>query len=117
MYSYTYIRLFRTKDLFLDVQTHSLTLSNNSLIIFRSVNYVCIVSVVLWYLLIGLLANVSSGITGTDTYIVSDTSGAKASEKSGHIFGVRDGESTVGTTMIEREAEESGGDGVGFYVV
>ena len=30
-------------------------------------NYVCLVSVVLWYFLIGPLANISSGITGTDT--------------------------------------------------
>ena len=33
---------------------------------FHLVNYVCHMSVVLWYLLIGLLVNVSSGITGTD---------------------------------------------------
>ncbi len=30
-------------------------------------NYVCLVSVVLWYFLIGPLANISSSITGTDT--------------------------------------------------
>jgi hypothetical protein len=44
---------------------------NNSLIIFHPVNYVCLVSVVLWYFLIGPLANISSGITGTDTQNVS----------------------------------------------
>jgi hypothetical protein len=41
---------------------------------FHLVNYVCHMSVVLWYLLIGLLVNVSSGITGTDMVYYGSTS-------------------------------------------
>ena len=44
------------------------SLINNSLIIFPSVNYVCRMSVVLWYLLIGLPINHQLGNTGTDMH-------------------------------------------------
>ena len=67
MYSHTYLKYFRHGS-FIPLSKHIfLSLYNNSLIIFHPVNYVCLVSVVLWYFLIGPLANISSGITGTDT--------------------------------------------------
>jgi hypothetical protein len=45
------------------------------------------------------------------------TEGTKTSEKVRSVAGVRDGESSGGAVVGDREAQKLGGDGVGFGVV
>ncbi len=48
---------------------------------------------------------------------VGNAGGSEVSKESGDVAGVRDGECAGRAIVVEREAEESGGDRVGFSMV